>query len=99
MKWITGCKSGLHIVKDVVDVYAKNAARANERTKLEVRGQDIWKRNTCVYRGDDLIMQVRFVNYITSYVPFSSNQWDLVVARGFDLSLVSFSFDDAVLSF
>jgi hypothetical protein len=86
-------------VKDVVDVYAKNAARANERTKLEVRGQDIWKRNTCVYRGDDLIMQVRFVNYITSCVPFSSNQWDLVVARGFDLSLVSFAFDDAVLSF
>lgn len=76
-------------VKDKVDVYAKNAARADEETKLEVRGQDIWKRNTCVYYGSELAMQVRFVNYITSYVPFSSNQWDVAVAKGFDLSLVS----------
>jgi uncharacterized protein YxjI len=86
-------------VRDRVDVFAKNAARANEETKLEVRGQDIWKRNTCVYRGDDLIMQVRFVNYITSYVPFSSNQWDVVVAEGFDLSLVSLALAVYVTSF
>ena len=79
-------------VKDRVDIYAKNAARANEETKLEVQGQDVWKRDTCVYCGDDLVMQVRFVNYITSYVPFSSNQWDVVVAEGFDLSLVSSEF-------
>jgi hypothetical protein len=77
-------------VKDKVDVYAKNAARAHEETRLEVRGQDVWKRDTCVYRGDDLVMQVRFVNYVTNYVPFSSNQWDVVVAEGFDLSLVRF---------
>jgi hypothetical protein len=91
-------------VKDRVDVYVKNAARDNEETKLEIRGQDVWKRDTCVYRGDDLVMQVRFVNYVTSYVPFSSNQWDVVVAEGFDLSLVrlaiccccGFSFSDLV---
>jgi hypothetical protein len=82
-------------VKDKVDVYAKNAARAHEETRLEVRGQDVWKRDTCVYRGDDLVMQVRFVNYITSYVPFSGNQWDVVVAEGFDLSLVGFVFSAA----
>jgi hypothetical protein len=73
-----------------VDVYAKNAARAHEETRLEVRGQDVWKRDTCVYRGDDLVMQMRFVNYVTSCVPFSSNQWDVVVAGGFDLALVGF---------
>jgi hypothetical protein len=91
-------------VKDRVDVYVQNAARDNEETKLEIRGQDVWKRDTCVYRGDDLVMQVRFVNYVTSYVPFSSNQWDVVVAEGFDLSLVrlaiccccGFSFSDLV---
>jgi hypothetical protein len=79
-------------VKDRVDVYVKNAARANEETKLEIRGQDSCQRDTCVYRGDDLVMQVRFVNYITSRVPFSSNQWDVVVAEGFDLSLVRLVF-------
>lgn len=81
-------------VRDRVDVYVKNAALGGEEVKLEVRGQDVWKRNTCVYWGNEVVAQVRFVNYVTSYVPFSSNQWDVVVAEGFDLSLVSslFSF-------
>ena len=94
----TGPSSPLAIVapratmsKDKVDVYVKNAARGSEETKLEVRGQDIWKRNTLVYHGNDIVMQMRFANYITSFVPFSGNQWDVVVAQGFDLSLVSFA--------
>ena len=74
------------ILKDKVDVYVKDAG---QEVRLEVRGQDIWKRNTSVYRGDDLVMQVRFVNYATSYVPFSSNQWEVNVAEGMDLALVS----------
>jgi hypothetical protein len=74
-------------VKDKVDVYVKSATRENEETKLEIRGQDIWKRHTLVYQGNDLVM---FVNYITSFVPFSGNQWDVTVTQGFDLSLVSF---------
>lgn len=78
------------VSKDKVDVYVKKAAGAsNEELKLEVRGQDIWKRNTVVYSGNDIVMQLGFVNYITSYVPFSNNQWDVIVAQGFDLSLVS----------
>jgi hypothetical protein len=75
-------------VKDKVDVYVKSASRENEEMKLEVRGQDIWKRNTLVHHGNDIVMQLRFVNYITSFVPFSGNQWDIAVAQGFDLSLV-----------
>jgi hypothetical protein len=74
------------LLKDKVDVYVKDA---DLEIRLEVRGQDVWKRNTYVYRGDDLVMQVRFVNYATSYVPFSSNQWDVSVAEGMDLLLVS----------
>jgi hypothetical protein len=76
-------------VKDNFDVYVKTPARGNEETKLEIRGQDIWKRNTLVYHGNDLVMQMKFINYITSFVPFSGNQWDVTVAQGFDLSLVS----------
>lgn len=83
------------VSKDKVDIYVKNAARDDQETKLEVRGQDVWKRNTLVYWGDDLVMQLRFVNYVTSYVPFASNQWDVAVAQGFDLSLVSSSFTNA----
>jgi hypothetical protein len=74
------------MLKDKVDVYVKDAGL---EVRLEVRGQDVWKKNTYVYRGDDLVMQVRFVNYATSYVPFSSNQWDVNVAEGMDLLLVS----------
>lgn len=76
-------------LKDKVDVYVKNAVQDGKEVKLEVRGQDIWEKNTYVYCGDDLVMQIRFVNYVTSYVPFSSNQWDVAVAKGIDLLLVS----------
>jgi hypothetical protein len=77
-------------VKDKVDVYVKSSTQGNEETKLEVRGQDIWKRNTLVYHGNDLVMRMKIVNYVTSFVPFSGNRWDVVVAQGFDLSLMSF---------
>ncbi|GAB7330271.1 hypothetical protein MBLNU13_g01920t1 [Cladosporium sp. NU13] len=73
--------------KDKVDVYVRDAARENEETKLEIRGQDIWKRNTLVYHGSDLVMQLHFLKYITSFVPFSANQWDVAVAQGFEFSL------------
>lgn len=75
--------------KDKVDVYIKNAMQDGQEVRLDVRGQDVWKRNTNVYFGDKLVMQVRFVNYATSYVPFSSNQWDIAVAEGVGLLLVS----------
>lgn len=76
-------------VKDKIDLYIKTgASTADEDTKLEIRGQDIWKRDTLIYYGNDVVMQLKFVNYITTYVPFSSNQWDVAVPQGFDLSLV-----------
>ena len=74
------------LLKDKVDVYVKDAGL---EVRLEVRGQDVWKRNTYVYRGNELVMQAKFVNFMTSYVPFSSNQWDVSVAEGMDLLLVS----------
>jgi hypothetical protein len=57
---------GKTVPKDRVDVYIKNAAQEDQETKLEVRGQDVWKQNTLVYWGDDLVMQLGFVNCVTS---------------------------------
>lgn len=65
------------------------AAEAEDDVKLEVRGQDIWKRNALVYRGEEIVMQARFVNLLTCYVPFKSNEWDVYVAEGMDLSLAA----------
>lgn len=31
-------------------------SRTQSQTKLEVRGQDIWKKNTYVYRGEDPVI-------------------------------------------
>ncbi|KAL1590438.1 hypothetical protein WHR41_00725 [Cladosporium halotolerans] len=74
-------------VKENIDVYVKNGGATDGETKLEIRGQDIWKRNTDVYLGNGLAMQIRFVNFVTSYVPFSSTQWDVTVSEGLYLSL------------
>lgn len=48
---------------------------------MEVRSQDIWKKDTYVYLGEKLVMQIRVVSYANSYVPFSSNQWDIAVVE------------------
>jgi len=55
--------------------------QAGEGIKLEVRSQDIWKKDTYVYLGEKLVMQIRVVSYANSYVPFSSNQWDIAVVE------------------
>jgi hypothetical protein len=74
------------LLKDKVDVYVKDVG---QELRLDVRGQDVWKRSIYIFHGDDLVMQVQFVNYATSYVPFSSNRWDASVAEGMDLLPVS----------
>lgn len=84
------------IAKDKFDMYVRDASSASlstgeqSQTKLEIRGQDIWKKNTYVYLGEDLVMQARLVNMATVYIPFTSNEWDVHVAQGMDMSIVSF---------
>lgn len=34
-------------------------------------------------------MQARFVSLATGYVPFTSNEWDIYVAKGMEISLAS----------
>lgn len=77
----------LSCLKDSLDVFV-SSEKGKHGDILEVRGQDIWKKNTCVYRGKDLVMQVRSVNAATFYIPGVSNEWDVNVAQGMDLSLV-----------
>lgn len=74
--------------KDKFDVYIPFADGKGE-DRLEVRGQDVWKKNTYVYQGEDLVIQVRLVNLATLYMPFKTNEWDVHVAQGMDLALVS----------
>lgn len=79
-------------LKDKFDMYIQDTSSGGgeqNETKLEIRGQDIWKKNTFVYHGKDLVMQVRLVNLITCYVPFASNEWDVHVAQGMDTAAVS----------
>lgn len=87
-------------LKDKFDVRLEkprpDITNSEPEIKLEVRGQDIWKKNALVYHGEDIVMQVRFVQLLTAYVPFKSNEWDVYIAKGMDLSLVSscgFAFD------
>lgn len=62
--------------------------------KLQVRGQDVWKKRTHVYLGAQLVVDVRFVdvrfvNVMSAYVPFlKDNEWDVTIAPGFDASVV-----------
>lgn len=88
----------LSCLKDSLDVFVSKE-KGNDDDILEVRGQDIWKKNTCVYRGKDLVMQVRSVSAATFYIPGVSNEWDVNVAQGMDLSLVCIMQSNPVLVF
>lgn len=75
--------------KDSLDVYVRTTDGRGEEVKLQVRGQDVWKKRTHVYLGAQLVVDVRFVNVMSAYVPFlKDNEWDVTIAPGFDASVV-----------
>lgn len=79
-----------HMLKDKCDVHFSNSAAGGEETVLAVRGQDIWKRWTYVYIGDHaLVMRVRLIDMVAVYLPTKRRSWEIEVAEGLDLSLVS----------
>lgn len=42
-----------------------------------------------MYLGAQLVVDVRFVNVMSAYVPFlKDNEWDVTIAPGFDASVV-----------
>jgi uncharacterized protein YxjI len=79
-----------HLFKDKFDVYIRNVADQGREVKLEVRGNDIWKYRTSVYLGGSLVMTVKVKRYYLVYVGMGKRpEWEVNVAQGFDLSLVS----------
>lgn len=79
----------LHALKDKFDVHFKNASGSNEDVVLEVRGQDIWKYKTNVYHNGSVVMVAKLTDMVSVYLPIKRPKWELEVAEGFDLSLVS----------
>lgn len=90
-QYANGWKDWKATWKESLDVYVRNTAGlGSEEVLLSVRGQDIWKRNTHVYLGEQLVMDVKFVNLLSAYIPYlKDNEWDVRIAAGFDASVVS----------
>lgn len=79
-----------HMLKDKCDVHFSNAAANDEETVLAVRGQDVWKKWTHVYIGDHtLVMRVKLIDMLAVYVPTKRRSWEMEIAEGMDMSLVS----------
>lgn len=81
-----------NMLKDKCDVYIANAAAGGEEAMLAVRGQDIWKRWTYVYADDNndaMVMRVKLADMKAVYLPGKLISWEMEVAEGMDLSLVS----------
>lgn len=80
-----------HLFKDKFDVYIRNVVDGGKEVKLEVRGNDIWKYRTSVYFGGSLVMTIKVKRYYLVYVGMGKRpEWEINIAQGFDLSLVSF---------
>jgi hypothetical protein len=60
------------------------------RGKFTVKKDDkcATSKDVCVYVDDTLVIQTKMVNRYTSRVPFKTNEWEVFVAQGMDLSLV-----------
>ncbi|KAJ5689424.1 hypothetical protein N7462_003816 [Penicillium macrosclerotiorum] len=84
---IATCAPQFHLLKDKFDVYIQNAAADGAETKLEVRGNDIWKYRTNVYYDGALVMTTKIKGYYQVYIPVKRPEWDVQVAQGFDLCL------------
>lgn len=83
----------LHPLKDKFDVHFQNASADGEDVVLEVRGQDVWKYRTHVYYNGSLVMVSKLTDMVSVYLPIKRPKWELEVAEGFDLSLVSTDLD------
>lgn len=75
--------------KDKLDVAFYNAASGmREEVSLQVRGQDVMKKETHVYLNDRCIMTTMMVSSMSAYMP-GKVEWEVNVAAGMDLSLAT----------
>lgn len=75
-------------LKDKVDVHVLNKAANGDEAVLEVRGEDVWKKNTTVYLSGAVVMTARRTDTLSVYVPWKRPEWKVEVAPGLDISLV-----------
>lgn len=69
------------------------------RAKFTVKKDDhcATSKDACIYIDDTLVVQTKMVNRYTARVPFKANEWELSVAQGMDLSLVSHPINERTL--
>jgi hypothetical protein len=60
------------------------------RAKFTIKRDDACatSKDVCIYIDDKLVIQTKMVNRYTARVPFKTNEWEVFVAQGMDLSLV-----------
>ncbi|KAK5798665.1 hypothetical protein VI817_004955 [Penicillium citrinum] len=75
--------------KDKFDVYVSNAALNGEEVVIEARGQDIWKLRTNFYVNGSLVMTSKRTDKLMAYIPGKRPEWQVDIAKGMDLALVS----------
>lgn len=73
-----------------VDSASGRVVTLSVRAKFTVKKDDncAASKDVCVYIDDTLVIQTKMVNRYTSRVPFKTNEWEVLVAQGMDLSLV-----------
>lgn len=75
--------------KDKLDVAFYNAGSGmREEVTLEVRGQDVMKKETHVFLNNSCIMTTVMVSSISAYMP-GKVEWEVNIAAGMDLALAT----------
>lgn len=77
-------------VKDKLDIHIANVVDGGQEVVLNLRGQDVWKLSTEVcYKGTPVV-RTKVKDPLALYVPGKKVEWEVQVAAGMDVSLVSF---------
>jgi hypothetical protein len=80
---------GIRFVDDTTEREVDLSVRAKFTVKKD--DQCSTSKDVCVYYDDKLVVQTKMIKRYMSRIPFKDNEWDVHVAQGFDISLVSFS--------
>lgn len=74
-----------------IDTQTGRDVTLSVRTKFTAKKDNkcATSKDVCVYYEDKLIMQTKMVNRYMARVPFKENEWEVHVAQGVDMSLVS----------
>jgi hypothetical protein len=73
-----------------IDSMTSKDVTLSVRAKFTIKKDNICatSKDACVYLEDTLVVQTKIVNRRTARLPFKTNEWEVLVAQGMDLSLV-----------